>query len=481
MLMRLLALILAVVAVAGLGVAAERGYRVVEIGSGYYAKILCSGVFVSGRPAGDVIAQDVLADQTPLLEWFSADIDAAARQVYAGFLGLIAGQTAVYRDGLGCTLAIGKPADELQSMRLEPASRQHALTSAASPDGDGPQADDFIKGAPVPALEAALDSAFAEPRPDALRRTRAVVIVQGGRIVAERYAEGFDAGTPQLGWSMSKSVTNALAGALAARGLIDVSRDELLPDWSSDAQSEKVRITLDDLMRMRSGLAFDEDYYAALSDVRVMLFATGDKSAFAAAKPMVCPPDRCWSYSSGTTNIINRILGSTAQEIGISSEAMAAELLFRPLGMTTAVFETDAAGVPVGSSYVYASARDWARLGLLYLRGGTWNGNRIFTEEWLDYTLTRTQDSPSEFAAHVWLKAPRPPGREDDPSDNVIVPEDAFFFLGHDGQMVAVVPSRDTVIVRLGLSRKAQSFDHAAFVASVLAALPERSAALGAE
>jgi CubicO group peptidase (beta-lactamase class C family) len=470
---RRLILIILLLAITGLGVLGERAYRIVEVGSGYYAKILCSGVFVSGRPADEVIAQDVLVDQTSLLELFSADIDTTARQVHAAFLGMVAGQTAVYRDGLGCTLAIGRPLEEVRNVRLAPSDNAPAPHQTAGREGDAPlAATDFETDAPSPALERALDEAFAEPQPDALKRTRALVVVQGGRIVAERYAPGFDAQTPQLGWSMSKSVTNALAGALVARGLIDVSESGLLPEWTQD---EKARITLDDLLRMRSGLAFDEDYAAALSDVRVMLFATGDKSAFAANKPMVCAPDRCWSYSSGTTNIVNRILGRVAQDAGIRMEAMASELLFGPLGMTTAVFETDAAGVPVGSSYVYASARDWARLGLLYLRRGEWHGQRIFTQDWYDYTIIPTEGSPSQFAAHVWRKAPRPPGREDDPENQVAVPEDAIFFLGHDGQMVAVVPSRDAVIVRLGLSRKAQSFDHAALVASVLAALPERA------
>jgi CubicO group peptidase (beta-lactamase class C family) len=449
-----------VLLLAAAGFGAVQARDVLMVGAGYYAKMLCSGVFVSGRPPEDVIAEDVLADQNEALNLLRSEVDQEARRVSVWMPSGVVSQTAIHREGYGCHLDLGEDAAELPALTpvdLPPADELWPEGARVAPEAALPRES-------RDKLDAVLDSAFAESDPERLKRTRAVVVVHRGRIVAERYAEGFTAQTPQLGWSMAKSVTNALAGALEARGQVDVTRPAPVDQWRGTGDPRQA-ITLDNLLRMSSGLEFDESYDGMLSDVRVMLFLRGDKAAFAADKPLDCAPGACWHYSSGTSNIIAAILQKAAEN---GSAAMARDLLFAPLGMSSAVFEPDAAGTLVGSSYVYASARDWARLGLLYLRGGEWYGQTIFSPAWLDYTV---EPSPRNvgFGAHVWLD---PPGWNNAEAASAI-PEDDFYFLGHDGQMVAVIPSRETVIVRLGLTRIEGPFDHAVLVRDVLAALPE--------
>jgi len=451
--------------VAALGAVAAFGlyqlHQVLMIGAGYYAKTLCSGVFVSGRAPDEVIAEDVRADQSSALGLFSSAVDSEARAVDVWIPSSFAWQRAVYRDGYGChlKLSVDRPAQEPRP--LEPIAPPHQ--DALWPEGRRLAAE-ALPPENREALYAALQDGFNETDPERAKRTRAIVVVHRGRLVAERYAEGFTEQTPQLGWSMAKSVTNALAGALAAQERITVDDAALLDEWQS-ADDPRSAITLDNLLRMSSGLEFSEDYGGMLSDVRLMLFLRGDKAGFAADKPLECEPGDCWSYSSGTSNIISAILQQKADE----RPALAHELLFAPLGMRTAVFEPDASRTLVGSSYVYASARDWARFGLLYLRGGEWNGETIFTPEWLDYTLEPSPGSGGDFGAHVWLGAPS----HNDTEAAAALPDDDFYFLGHDGQMVAVIPSRETVIVRLGLTRDQRRFDHARLVRSILDALPE--------
>ena len=434
--------------------------QVLMLGAGYYAKMLCSGVFVSGRPADEVIAEDVRADRTGLLGLFSSAVDSEAQAVDVWVPSGFAAQRAVYRDGYGCHLALeaDRPEDALRP--LEPIAPPHQ--DALWPEG-GRLAAEALPPENREALYAALDEAFAEDDPENLKRTRAIAVVHRGRLVAEQYADGFTEETPQLGWSMAKSVTNALAGAVAARGEIAPEEPAPVDEWNGPDDPRQA-ITFDNLLRMSSGLEFSEDYDGMLADVRLMLFLRGDKAGFAADKPLECDPGDCWSYSSGTSNILAKVVQDAA-----GGAAAAHDLLFAPLGMHTAVFEPDAAGTLVGSSYVHASARDWARLGLLYLRGGQWNGETIFAEDWVDYTLEPAPGSNGAFGAHVWLEAPP----HNDPEAVAAIPEDDFYFLGHDGQMVAVIPSRETVIVRLGLTRDQERFDHARLVRSILDALPE--------
>jgi hypothetical protein len=297
---------------------------------------------------------------------------------------------------------------------------------------------------------------------------RALVVVHRGRIVAERYAPGFDATMPLIGWSMTKAALNALVGLRVKDGEIALADRALLPEWREQGDP-RGDISLDDLMRMLSGLAFDESYDDPLADVTQMLFVAGDKARFAAAKELLHPPGTDWHYSSGTSVIVARILRASFA-VGRDYLRYPRERLFDPLGMRSAVIEPDAAGTFVASSLMYASARDFARLGLLYLQDGVWQKERLLPAGWVAYTVTPTKYAPDEsYGAHMWLKLPESDGLGEPP-----MPEDAYYFLGHEEQIVAIVPSRELVIVRLGLTQKGGAWDHARDLAPIVQAFAPR-------
>ena len=436
-----------VVALAALGWGGGYAWRVAQVATGFAAKTVCSGVFVSGRTPEAVVAEDIDAYRNPALAPVRVEIDRERGVATARFLGL-AERQAVHRAGLGCTLAIGASVDALKAAapKLPPVARASVLDRAP----------------PDPALEQALDEAFADPASAPPPRTRAIVIVQRGRIVAERYAPGFGPDVPLPGWSMTKSVVGALAGVLVARGAWRLDAPAPVPEWRAPGDPRGA-ITLEQLLGMKSGLEFEESYGNPLSDVNVMLWASGDTGAFAAARPLAHPPGTHWHYASGTTNILARAMRDL---LGAEYAAFPRRALFAPVGMASAVLEPDAAGTFVGSSFMYATARDWARLGLLFLGDGVWNGERILPAGWARAAATPAVPG-SRYGAHWWLRLKRPGGAAPLP-----LPADVFHAGGHAGQYVTVVPSRALVIVRLGHSVPGGAWDQEAFVERILAAVP---------
>ena len=421
-------------------------YRVALLGSGYMAQTLCSGMFVSGRSMDELMAQELASAGSGELAYFQAAPDHDARTVSASAYGF-ASQTAIFRNGLGCTLIDGKSEADLraQASGLFPA-RKPPKTDAAWPLGEHVAAWAAPEDVNVEAVTKTIADIFAERDPARPRRTRALVVVHGGRIVAERYAPDFDAHMPLIGWSMSKTAVNALVGMRVKDGAIALDDDALMPEWRAQNDPRRA-ITLGELMHMTSGLEFDESTSSNLSDVSQMLFVQGDAAHFAASKPLIHEPGTHWSYSSGTTAIIDGILRGTFKDER-DYLRFPIERLFGPLGMTSAVLEPDASGTFIGSSFLYTSARDWARLGLLFLHDGVWNGTRLLPEGWVDYSLKPTKLSPhGQYGAQIWLKLTNAPNQGEPP-----MPEDAYYMLGFDGQVVVVVPSRDLVVVRLGLT-----------------------------
>jgi len=440
-------------------------YRVVLLGSGYMAQTLCSGMFVSGRSMDELMAQELTSAGSGELVYFQAAPDHEARTVSASAYGF-ATQTAVFRDSLGCTLIDGKSEMELraQAVGLFPV-RNPPETDAAWPLGEHVSAWVVPENVNGEAITKAIDAIFAERDPARPRRTRALVVVNGGRIVAERYAPGFDVSTPLIGWSMAKTAVNALVGIRVNDGAIALDDNALMPEWRAEKDPRRA-ITLDELMHMTSGLEFDEGH-GNLSDVSQMLFVQGNAARFAASKPLTHEPGTHWSYSSGTTVIIDGVLrGTFVNERDYLRFPQTR--LFGPLGMRSAVLEPDASGTFVGSSFLYASARDWARLGLLFLNNGMWNGTRLLPEGWVDYSLTPTKLSPhGQYGAQVWLKLPNTPDQGEPP-----MPDDAYYMLGFNGQAVVVVPSRDLVIVRLGLTAEGGDWHTGRDLAPLVNAFP---------
>jgi CubicO group peptidase (beta-lactamase class C family) len=285
-------------------------------------------------------------------------------------------------------------------------------------------------------LEELLDQPFTEPQPAELGLSLAAVVVRHDEVLAERYGPDTGPETTLLSWSMAKSITHAAAGILVGQGRLDVHAPAAVPEWAG-SRDPRGAITVDQLLRMSSGLAWVEDYVDdSISDVINMLFGEGtdDVAHFAASQPLADPPDTVWNYSSGSTNIVARLVGDA---VG-GRDAMVRFLndeLFGPAGMTSATAKFDAAGTFVGSSYVYASARDFARFGQLYLHDGVADGRRILPQGWVDYARTPTPASAGEYGAHWWLS-----------------PGDVYCAQGYEGQYTYVVPSADAVVVRLGKS-----------------------------
>ncbi len=444
-------------------------YRTALLGSGFMAQMLCAGIFVSDRDPQDVVAEDLAGNGYELLGYFQPEVDRQGKRVSASLHGL-ARQTAIFRQGLGCTLLDGKSEVELRSadptVFLSITSRSPDILW---PEGDQVALGTLPDGVDGAALAKAIDDSFSEPDPAHPRRTRALVVVYGGRIVAERYASGFTAATKLIGWSLSKSVINALVALRVKDGKLALTDTALMPEWRGKDDPRRA-ITLDQLMRMTSGLAFDETYGSSQSDVAQMLFVKGDKAAFAADQPLAYPPGTHWAYSSGTTTILAAVLRqSFADQRDYLGYPL--ERLFAPLGMRSAVLEPDASGTFAASSFLYASARNFARLGLLFLRDGVWEGTRILPKGWVAYSLTPTKLSPNgEYGAHLWLKLPQSSGGGEPP-----MPNDAYYMLGHDQQIIAVVPSHDLVIVRLGLTREDGDWDSARELAPIVDAFPLRA------
>jgi CubicO group peptidase (beta-lactamase class C family) len=455
--------LLAAIVLVALSAAGLRAYRTALVGSGYSAEILCAAVFVSGRDPARVEAEELSGPGFELLGYFTKRVDRDGKRVVASLYGLAA-QTAIFRDGLGCTLIHGRTE---QDLRAE-APPLAAPPAPADPEALWPEGDrvELTPGNDVDqaALNEAVAAAFAEPDPAHPRNTRALVVVHRGRIVAERYAPGFEETMPLIAWSMTKGMTNALIGLRIKDGKLALTDQTLLPEWRQEGDPRR-DISLDDLMRMSSGLAFDESYDDPLADVTEMLFVSGDMTRFAAAKPLIHEPGTYWQYSSGTSVMLAGILrGTFASERDYLTYPR--QRLFAPLGMRSAVIETDASGTLVGSSLLYATARDYARLGLLYLQDGVWKGERLLPEGWIAYTLTPTKTSPDlSYGAQMWLKLPESEGFGEPP-----MPDDGFYFLGHEEQIIAVVPSRDLIVVRLGLTQAGGDWDHARDLAPIVRA-----------
>ena len=450
---------------ASVGYGVYRLSQIAPVGTGYAAKTLCAWVFVSGRPVDDVIHEDIVADNHPLLRLVHSTVDMNRRVATATFLGF-ARRDAEYHPRFGCTLAIGAPAEALSIAEVAAASGGEVNRSEELPVAEPGPGVDAAK------LHAAVEWAFTEPNPTRLKRTRAVVVVHDGRIIAERYAQGFTAATPMPGWSMTKTTAALLIGTLVKSGKLSLDQKALLPEWrgSGDPRGE---ITLDQLLRMTSGLHFTERYGDPGADVALMLFARADGAAYAIDKPLDVAPGTRWQYSSGTSNILSKLMLHAMNDSEQDYLAFPRRALFDPIGMRSAIIEPDASGTFVTSSYMYATARDWARLGQLLLQDGVWGGSRVLPEGWVKYMTTLTpQSTRKDYGAHIWIKVTPPFNSLAVPAPEL--PTDAFHAVGYEGQFVTVVPSRRLVVVRLGLSRGEHVWDHETFLARLLEAFPRQ-------
>jgi CubicO group peptidase (beta-lactamase class C family) len=370
---------------------------------------------------------------------------------------------AVFRKGLGCSLVVEMTEEALRSQKADlPAGPPADQDSLAWPAGNL-LSDSAVAGVDHQKLTQVLDSAFSEPGPQKLRRIRAMVVVHDGKIIAERYAEGFSPNSKLIGWSMTKSITNALVGILVKQGRLKIDEPAAVKTWATD---ERKNITLNDLLHASSGLLWEENY-GGPSGATNMLFKRKDMGLYAAESKLANKPGEVFYYSSGTANIISRIVRETIGDKDYYRFPY--EQLFYRIGMQNTIIEPDAGGTFVGSSYSFGTARDWARFGLLYLNDGVWNGERILPEGWVKYTTTPAKGADrGQYGAQFWLNAGAPgnPQNRYYPS----VPTDLYWADGFEGQNVFIIPSEKLVVVKLSLSQ-GNYLDEDKFLAGIIEAV----------
>ncbi len=424
----------------GLSYGSYQGLEYANIASSYAAKTVCSCIFVSGREAKSVIAEDLHA-----VRFASVQIDEASQSVTANIKGF-AEAKAIFRKGLGCTLVNELSEDSIRHqgiLELPDTLRENIILAQKMPAN--------IDSA---ALWKAVENTFVENDTANIIRTRAVVILYKGELIAEKYGQSITPATPLLGWSMTKSVTNAMIGLLVKDEKLDIYKPAPIEQWQENARRD---ITTDHLLRMSSGLDFEENY-GQPSDATKMFFRKKGAGEYALRSKVKVSPDQEWYYSSGTTNILQEII--QRKFIGRQKDYLLFPhtRLFQKIGMKSAIMEVDATGTYVGSSFMYATGRDWAKFGQLYLQDGIWNGERILPEGWVKYSATETPKSDGMYGAQFWLE-----------HKDKSFPQDAFMALGFEGQSVTIIPSKQLVIVRLGCTPNEDNFKRNQFIKDIAA------------
>jgi CubicO group peptidase (beta-lactamase class C family) len=475
---RSVSVVLALVAAASLfiaGCAIFRPDRAIDVASGYTSQLICMGTFVSGLHPAQVYADTVAPTPgidllDPLIRY---RVDRKRREVSTTVAAAFDSR-AVYRDGLGCLLVRGAaPADQPlpEDLLVEHRPSPPLLPAIAGPAVVEPS-DERLRNV--------LDQAFAEPAHPPYHWTKVVVVMKDGQVVAERYAPGYGIETPLHGWSATKSVTSALIGILVCEGRLSVDEPAPVPAWS-DRSDPRHAITIDELLRQTSGIALDETNSGFDPSTR-MQFIERDMAGFAQSVGLEAPPGQRWAYTDGNYILLSRVIRDAVGGHAADVLRFARRELFEPLGMRNVTLQFDATGTPVGAIYLLATARDWARFGLLYLNDGMVGGRRILPEGWVRYSSSQTL--ATGYGAGFWTNLVDGDVPEwGVPWGMPHAPRDTFFARGAMGQYVVVIPSEGLVITRFGLSHvrgdDIEYMDH--FVAAVVAALHERSAAAGRE
>ncbi len=465
----LVSLVVVLIAVA-FGVALS--LHIPQNAAGLAAKTVCSTRFVAGRTdSGQTLMdQDVLPASTAL-GVVSTTIDEDNKTVTARFLGVVSRRAALL-DQRGCVL----------DAEPQPSAKAFAPAPPRAdpwPAGDAtvPVAD-WGAGVDAAALQKVVDAAFVGAGDPSLANARGVAVVHGGRLIVAKDAPGFATGTPLHGWSMTKTVAAMMLWKKAHEDgldlntpVVDAFKPGRRPAWVAQwTQDDRKKITVADLLYMRDGLD-NKESYSVTGDVVHMLYGEGDMSGWAAGHPAAHPAGTYWNYLSASANILAAVARgqfTTDQEYWDYTKSA----LLDPIGANSATLETDTAGTQVGSSYLWADIRDWARLGELMLKDGQWGGSAVLPPGWLTYATTASlaQGDGHGYGAQTWLIGDPQAGEcRGYPG----VPADAIAMEGHWGQIVAMVPSRDAVIVRLGWTFDDTEFDECKLVSDVLAALPK--------
>lgn len=438
--------------------------------AGYKASFLCSGVFTAGQTEAQV-EQDDLARIYPeyreLIAKLPARVDRQAKSVAVSFADDMPPRIAAWRPHLGCTqLPIGADSAAIERLpRLMVSPPAGNLDAQAWPLGDGgaeakPPSESRI------GLARAIDAAFDRKTYGDGTETTAVLIVASGKIIGERYRDGYDKHRPQRTWSVAKSLTATAIGAAVHQGLIDVSRPTSIPEWRQPGDP-RAAITLENLLHMASGLYSE----AAGNRTDMIYFGGTSVTEKATGMPLEAPPGKRWLYANNDTLLAARTLKAALGD-GERALAFPFTALLWKIGMTRTTPETDWQGNYILSSQVWTTARDLARLGLLYLNDGVWRGERLLPKGWSSYVATPAPVQPDSettghgpgYGAQFWLFGPKQG-----------LPTGTYAAQGNRGQYLMIVPSRGIVIVRRGFDAVGDGsrFDIARFAADILAVLPK--------
>ncbi len=423
-------------------------YPQLDMITGFSSKSVTSGHFLDNRSLETIEQGDNDIDK---IDWATNEINNSERFVISKVYGLKE-RKSIYREGLGATLInddfdISKPYNVPKRTKIN--------TNLPFPYGNLEPKDTVFSNIDYVKLKGVIEDSF-DKKGQKDKRTRSVIVIYKNKIIAEKYEDGFNKNSKILGWSMTKSLTATYFGILQKQSKFDIMKPAPIAEWKND---ERSKITTNDLLHMNSGLEWEEDY-GKISDVTKMLFIEEDMTKSQINKPLVGKPNNTWNYSSGTTNLLSGILRKQFKTHQEYLDFWYTNLLDK-IGMNSAIVETDMAGNFVGSSYGWATTRDWAKFGLLYLHKGNWNGEQIFDESWVKYVSTPTNTSNGQYGAQFWLNAG---GRFPN------APKDMYYASGYQGQMVAIFPSHDLVIVRMGLKEDPE-FDFNGLLSGVVGSL----------
>lgn len=401
-------------------------YPKLNIIAGYSAKNTASSVFLANR---SLKLTDSTDNNFSPINLANDKIEEEKNTAVSSVFGLLT-RKAFYREGLGSVL-IDKKFDTSLKVRAPKRVKPNNYTSF--PYGNADQKDTVFKSVDYKKLNNTVSNLFKNST-----QTRAVLVVHKNQIIAEKYNKGFTKDSRILGWSMTKSIMSTVFGIMQHQNKINIYDKAPIIDWKNDNRKD---ITINDLLHMNSGLEWDENYNE-ISDVTKMLFLEKDMTLIQAKKQLTGKTNNTWNYSSGTSNLLSGIIRSKFNTHQEYLDYWYSNFIDK-IGMNSMIIESDMSGNYVGSSYAWATPRDWAKFGLLYLYKGNWNQEQLFTEDWVNYITTPTIGSKGTYGGHFWLNAE---GKFAD------VPKNMFYASGYQGQFVFVFPDQDLVVVRMGLA-----------------------------
>lgn len=416
-------------------------YPKLNIIAGYSAKNTSSSVFLAKRTLALTDSTDNNFGEVALA---TDKVNENGKYASSSVFGLLT-RKAIYREGLGSVLVTDD--FDLTKKPLVP-KRSFVSDTVAYPYGNAPQKDTIFGNVDYTSLNKVVNSIFTPKS-----HTRAVVVIYKDQIISEQYKEGFSKDSKILGWSMTKSIMSTVYGILQHQGKINVQDKAPVASWQNDSRKN---ITIHNLLQMNSGLEWDEDY-GSISDVTKMLFLEKDMTKAQEVKPLKFETNASWNYSSGTSNLLSGILRNQFNNHQAYLDYWYTDLVDK-IGMNSMVIETDMNGTYVGSSYAWGTARDWGKFGLLYLHKGNWNGEQLFSKDWVDYVTTPTPTSNGRYGAQFWLNAN---GRLPD------VPKNLYYADGFQGQRVYILPDQDLVVVRFGL----KGYNENAFLSGIIGSI----------